>query len=197
VALSFHPNKNMTTGEGGCLVMNTAAEAKLFEKLRLQGVTRLPDGTYDCDILGGKANLTDIAAAIGMGQIARLDEANTRRRALAHLYFSHLDGTDLGLPPADFAQSNWHMFQILLPERLASHRPLVMEQLKAEGIGSGVHYPPIHMTTLYQQLGWRRGDLPHTESVAARILTLPLFAHMPECNVDRVCEALLMIIRRL
>lgn len=86
VALSFHPNKNMTTGEGGCLIVNNAAEATLFEKLRLQGVTRLADGTYDCDVLGGKANLTDIGAAIGLGQLAHLDQANARRRELARLY---------------------------------------------------------------------------------------------------------------
>lgn len=196
-ALSFHPNKNMTTGEGGCLVMNTVAEAKLFEKLRLQGVTRLPDGTYDCDLPGGKANLTDIAAAIGLGQIAHLDEANTIRRTLARVYFSKLNNGEIGLPPADFTQGNWHMFQVLLPERVAPHRALVMERLKAAGIGSGVHYPPIHMTTLYQQLGWRRGDLPHTESLADRILTLPLFPQMTVSDVERVCGALSEILKQL
>lgn len=195
VALSFHPNKNMTTGEGGCLIVNNAAEATLFEKLRLQGVTRLADGTYDCDVLGGKANLTDIGAAIGLGQLAHLDQANARRRELARLYLERLDGAGLGLPPADFEKTNWHMFQVLLPEALAARRPALIAALKAAGIGSGVHYPPIHTTTLYRNLGWRSGDLPHTESVAARILTLPLFPQMTDGDVERVCAALLCLTR--
>lgn len=195
VALSFHPNKNMTTGEGGCLFVNDADEATLFEKLRLQGVTRSPDGTYDCGILGGKANLTDIGAAIGLGQLAHLDAANARRRDLARLYLEKLQEAGLGLPPADFGQTNWHIFQVLLPASLASRRPAVIASLKAAGIGSGVHYPPIHTTTLYRNLGWREGDLPHTESVAARILTLPLFPQMTEADVERVCAALIAIVK--
>jgi len=190
VAFSFHPNKNMTTGEGGCLVMNDEAEARLFEKFRLQGVTRTPDGTYDCDLLGGKANLTDIAAAIGIGQLKHLDQLNARRRELAQLYIERLTDCDVELPPDDFGQSNWHMFQILLPEQLAALRPAVIQRLKAAGIGSGVHYPAIHTTSLYRQLGWRSGDLPQTESVAARILTLPLFPQMRDSDVDRVCDTL-------
>ncbi|MFL6716857.1 MAG: DegT/DnrJ/EryC1/StrS family aminotransferase, partial [Burkholderiaceae bacterium] len=82
-----------------------------------------------------------------------------------------------------------------LPESLASRRAAVMASLKAAGIGSGVHYPAIHTTTLYRNLGWRRGDLPHTESAAARILTLPLFPQMTEGDVERVCAALLAIVK--
>ena len=195
MALSFHPNKNMTTGEGGCLIVNSAAEATHFEKLRLQGVTRSADGTYDCDVLGGKANLTDICAAIGLGQLAYLDQANARRRELARLYLEQLHGASLGLPPADFEQTNWDMFQVLLPEALAARHPALIAALKAAGIGSGVHYPAIHTTTLYRNLGWRRGDLPHTESVAARILTLPLFPQMADDDVERVCTALLAMVK--
>lgn len=197
VAFSFHPNKNMTTGEGGCLVLNDETEARQFEKLRLQGVTRSPDGTYDCDVLGGKANLTDIAAAIGLGQLKRLDEFNQRRRELARLYLTRLAGTGFGLPPADFMQSNWHMFQIVLPERLAAHRATLIAQFKDAEIGVGVHYPAIHTTSLYRRLGWREGDLPHTEAVAARILTLPLFPQMRDSDVDRVCTALTYFINRI
>ena len=116
VSFSFHANKNMTSGEGGCLVLNNEAEARLFEKLRLQGVSRFPDGSMDVDVLGGKANLTDIAAALGLGQLAQLDGFNTRRAALARLYFQHIDPClGLDLPPADFEHSNWHTFQALLP----------------------------------------------------------------------------------
>ena len=194
VAFSFHPNKNMTTGEGGCLVLNNEQEARLFEKLRLQGVTRDIDGTYECDVLGGKANLTDIAAAIGLGQLKKLDEYNGRRRTLAAQYFVHIDACALkdrlSLPPAEFAQSNWHMFQVLLPEALAPQRGRLIAQMKELGIGVGVHYPAIHTTALYRELGWRAGQLPYTENVAARLLTLPLFPRMDEGDIQRVCQAL-------
>ncbi len=197
VAFSFHPNKNMTTGEGGCLVMNSEEEARQFEKLRLQGVTRNADGTYDCDVLGGKANLTDIAAAIGLGQIKRLDQANLRRRELARLYFPKLAGLPLQLPPADFENSNWHMFQVLLPEALAGQRAEVMRLLREAGIATGLHYPAIHTMSLYKARGLAERPLPHTESVAARILTLPLFPAMQEADVDRVATSLRQVLAAL
>ena len=190
VAFSFHPNKNMTTGEGGCLVMNTEQEAVQFEKLRLQGVTRNADGTYDCDVLGGKANLTDIAAAVGLGQLKRLDQFNLRRRNLARLYFAHLAGLPLELPPPDFEDSNWHMFQVLLPVNLAKQRWEIMTRMRELGVALGIHYPAIHTTTLYRNLNLVTVPLPHTESVASRILTLPLFTAMQNGDVERVAKAL-------
>ena len=188
-AFSFHPNKNMTTGEGGALVMNTDAEATLFEKLRLQGVSRLADGTYDCDVLGGKANLTDIAAAIGLGQIKQLDAFNARRRELARLYFSVLAGLPIELPPADFVNSNWHMFQVLLPAELSAQRAEVIRLMREAGFALGIHYPAIHLMSLYRQQALAFA-LPHTESVGARIVTLPLFPAMADDDVGRVAAAL-------
>ncbi len=197
VAFSFHPNKNMTTGEGGCLVMNTEQEARHFEKLRLQGVTRSADGTYECDLLGGKANLTDIAAAIGLGQLRRLDQFNQRRSELARLYFARLAGLPLSLPPTDFAHSNWHMFQVLLPAGLAEKRGQGIRLMRESGIALGVHYPAIHKTSLYRELGLDRARLPHTESVAARILTLPLFPSMQDADVERVAMSLTRVLEIL
>lgn len=197
VAFSFHPNKNMTTGEGGCLVMNTELEARQFEKLRLQGVTRFADGTYDCDILGGKANLTDIAAAIGLGQLKRLDQFNKRRRELARRYFVQLQGLPVELPPADFAQSNWHMFQVLLPAELANKRGAVISLMRETGIAVGVHYPAIHQTSLYRERGLAATPLPCTEDVAGRILTLPLFPSMLDNDIDRVAMSLSEILTQL
>jgi len=191
VSISFHANKNLTTAEGGCLVMNTEAEARTFEKLRLQGVTRFPDGTMDVDLLGGKANLTDVAAAIGLGQLKSLDGFTARRRELARLYFQHFD-TRLGceLPAAEFERANWHMFQPLLPlERLAGGRPRFIEAMKQGGIGVGVHYPAMHLFTLFRQRGCRPGDFPVSEHIGARTVTLPLFPAMQDEDVKRVCEA--------
>ncbi|MEG1970823.1 MAG: DegT/DnrJ/EryC1/StrS aminotransferase family protein, partial [Burkholderiaceae bacterium] len=197
VSFSFHPNKNITSGEGGCLVMNDEAEARLFEKLRLQGVTRLPDGTMDVDVLGGKANLTDIAAAIGLGQLARLDEFTARRRELARVYFEHFDRS-LGceLPVEEFESGNWHMFQPLLP--LASMRMSRAEfiaAMKAEGIGVGVHYPAMHLFTLFRGLGHAEGEFPVAEEIGCRTVTLPLFAAMSEADVVRVCQAMSRVLR--
>ncbi len=196
VSISFHPNKNMTTAEGGCLVMSTRAEAARFERLRLQGVQRFADGEMDVEELGGKANLTDVAAAIGLGQLKRLDEFNTRRKALAQRYFERIDRSlGLGLPLDDFEHSNWHMFQVLLPlESLRLDRAAFIEAMKQRGIGIGVHYPAMHLFTLYRGLGHKEGDFPAAERVGERIVSLPLFPAMAETDVDRVCSALRAVV---
>jgi dTDP-4-amino-4,6-dideoxygalactose transaminase len=199
VSFSFHPNKNITSIEGGCLVLNDDREAKLAEQYRLQGVVRSGLDGMEVEVLGGKFNLTDVAARVGLGQLARLDEFTARRRELAHAYFARLDtpelrATGFGLPVADFTQGNWHMFQIILPEGFVLTRAEVMSRLQAEGIGSGVHYPAIHLFALYRRLGWTNGDFPLAESVCRRILTLPLFPTMTEVEVDRVSSALAAIL---
>ncbi|TDR82629.1 DegT/DnrJ/EryC1/StrS family aminotransferase [Paludibacterium purpuratum] len=197
VSFSFHPNKNMTSGEGGCLVMNDEDEARLFEKLRLQGVTRLPDGTMDVDVLGGKANLTDIAAAIGLGQLERLEAFNARRRELAQRYFERLDpALGLELPLADFVNGNWHMFQPLLPlARMRMTRGEFIEAMKQQGIGIGVHYPAMHLFSLFKAHGFKTGDFPIAEDIGARTITLPLFPAMRDEDIDRVCTALSQVMK--
>ena len=189
VSFSFHANKNLTTAEGGALVLPADADPSRCERLRLQGVQRLADGTMEVDLLGGKSNLTDIAAAIGLGQLKRLDEFTARRRALAQRYFDRLPGaTALGLPPADFTNSNWHMFQPLLPA--GTDRGRFIAGMKERGIGVGVHYPPLHTFALYRGLGFRPGQFPVAEAIGGRIVTLPLFPAMADRDVDRVCNAL-------
>ena len=189
VAISFQANKNLTTAEGGCLVMNTGEEARLLEKLRLQGITRFSDGGMDVDVLGGKSNLTDIAAVIGLLQLPKLEGFNAKRRALAKHYFEHWN-RDLGceLPPADFEQTNWHMFQPLLPlDRMTITRGEFIERMKAEGVGVGVHYPAMHMFALYRSLGFRKGQYPVAEEIGRSTVTLPLFPAMKNADVERVC----------
>lgn len=191
VSFSFHANKNMTSGEGGCLVLNDEDEARLFEKLRLQGVTRHADGGMDVDVLGGKSNMTDIAAAIGLGQLPRLEDFNARRRALAARYFRHFDRA-LGceLPLEDMSQSNWHMFQPLLPlERMSIDRGEFIARMKDLGIGVGVHYPAMHLFTLFREMGFQPGDFPVAEDIGRRTVTLPLFPAMADEDVERVCAA--------
>jgi len=191
VSFSFHANKNFTTSEGGCLVLNNEEEARRFEKLRLQGVTRLPDGGMEVESWGGKANLTDVAAAIGLGQLRHLDDFNRRRRQLAERYFARWDpALGFTLPPADLeGHGNWHMFQPLLPPRLAPRRGEFIAGMKAQGIGVGVHYPAMHLFSLFRQRGHAAGDFPVAEDLGARTITLPLFPAMTDADVDRVCDA--------
>ncbi len=199
-SFSFHPNKNITSIEGGCLVMNDEREAKLAEQYRLQGVIRSGVDGMDVEVPGGKFNLTDVAARVGLGQLPHLEEFNAKRRELARAYFELLDtpsgrALELGLPPADFSNSNWHMFQIILAEKkLSITRAGVMEKLTAVGVGSQVHYPAIHLFSLYRKLGWKAGDFPHAEYAGRNILTLPLFPTMTRADVVRVVEALLAIL---
>jgi dTDP-4-amino-4,6-dideoxygalactose transaminase len=195
VSFSFHPNKNLTSIEGGALVLNNEEEAVLATKYRLQGITRTGFDGMDCDVLGGKYNLTDVAARVGLGQLPHLERFTAQRKKLVRAYFAGLEGgpavkLGVGLPVPDFENSNWHMFQITLPlERLSIDRAGFMEQLKARGIGSGHHYPAIHLFTLYRARGFAPGMFPHAERFGVSNVTLPLFTLMTEADVARVCAA--------
>jgi dTDP-4-amino-4,6-dideoxygalactose transaminase len=197
VSFSFQVNKNVMTAEGGCLVVNNADEAQLAEKYRLQGVSRSGLDGIDVDVLGGKYNMTEIAATIGLGQMAYLATFNAQRLALARHYF-HAFGTDFEaryaaeLPIADFTQSNWHMFHLVLPERIT--RASFMQQMLDQNIGLGFHYAPIHLFTLYRQRGFKEGMFPVAERVCRQVVTLPLFPSMNESDVERVVGAVKAIL---
>src|SRR5436853_2563778 len=116
VAFSFHPNKNLTTIEGGALVLDDAEEAREAELERFHGIRRMPDGDLDVVLPGGKSNFSDVSAAIGLGQLAQLDGFNARRRELAERYFRKLDcDPPLALPGAADGGHCWHIFTPLLP----------------------------------------------------------------------------------
>ncbi len=204
VSFSFHANKNITTIEGGCLVMNDDAEAKLAEQYRLQGVVRSGHDGMEVERVGGKYNLTDVAARVGLGQLPHLAAFTERRRALARRYFDCFDreflaAIDCRLPVADFTCSNWHMFQVILPEahlaKRAMRRADVMAALADRGIGTGVHYPALHLFALYRRLGWKDGDFPHAEYAGRNTLTLPLFPTMTDGDVERVVDGLQAVLR--
>ena len=197
VSFSFQANKNITTSEGGCLVLNSDAEAALAEKYRLQGVTRSGWDGIEVDVLGGKYNMTDISAAIGLGQFAKLDAITAHRRHLAKRYFDLLgegfeEKTGARLPPKDFESTNWHLFQIVLPDRIS--RPEFMERMKAHNIGIGFHYAPIHLFKLYRALGFREGMYPIAERIGRQIVSLPMFYAMNEADVERVCSAMVEVL---
>jgi dTDP-4-amino-4,6-dideoxygalactose transaminase len=206
VSFSFQANKNLSTVEGGCLVLNNADEAKLAEKFRLQGLTRQGMDGMDVDVLGGKDNLTDVNAVIGLHQLKQLPAFQARRSALARQYFdairseiksASLDGLDLELPVENFTDSNWHMFQVVLPlEQLNIDRAQVMTELKDLGIGTGVHYPTITGFTLYQKLGYKTEATPIAQRIGRSILTLPLFPGMADGDIGRIASALVGILKK-
>jgi dTDP-4-amino-4,6-dideoxygalactose transaminase len=193
VTFSFHPNKNITTIEGGALVVNDAAEARRVETLRFHGIERLADGTRDVAFPSGKFNLPDVNARIGVDQLARLPKFLARRRALVERYFERF-ATEPGceLPPRPGAEDgqSWNMFSVLLPlAELRMTRQEFRDALAARGIATGVSYEALHLSTLGKRYGYQRGDLPVAERIAALTVTLPLHAAMVAADVDRVCAA--------
>jgi dTDP-4-amino-4,6-dideoxygalactose transaminase len=197
VSFSFQVNKNIMTGEGGCLVVNSAQEAALAERYRLQGVSRHGLDGIDVDVLGGKYNMTEIAAALGLGQLPRLTSFNAQRLALARHYFDCF-GEEFErqyaaeLPIADFDQSNWHMFHLVLPDRIK--RATFMQRMLDLSIGVGFHYAAIHLFTLYRRRGFKEGMFPVAERVCRQIVTLPLFPSMTKSDVERVVSAVKSIL---
>jgi len=206
VSFSFQANKNLTTVEGGCLVLNNADEAKLAEKFRLQGLTRQGMDGMDVDVLGGKDNLTDVNAVIGLQQLKQLPTYQTRRSALARQYFdvmraelksAGLENLKLELPVENFSETNWHMFQVVLPlDQLHCDRAQVMTELKDFGIGTGVHYPAITGFTLYKEQGYKTSDTPIAERIGRSILTLPLFPGMADDDIGRIASGLIGILKK-
>jgi hypothetical protein len=200
VAFSFHPNKNMTTIEGGALVVNDAGEAGRVDALRFHGITIRPDRTRDVAFPGGKFNLPDVNARIGVAQLAQLPLFLATRRALVARYFERF-ATDppCVLPPAprDGDGQTWNMFPVLLPlARMTMTREQFRAALDAEGIGTGVSYEALHLCTLGRRYGYREGDFPVTERIAGETVTLPLHAAMTDHDVDRVCAATAAILAR-
>ena len=205
VSFSFQANKNLSTVEGGCLVFNNLDEAKLAEKLRLQGVTRQGMDGMDVDVLGGKDNLTDVNAVIGLHQLKQLPQFQAKRTELARHYFASLrqeiqsaglESLHLELPPENFTDSNWHMFQVVLPlNQLQVDRAQVMTELKELGIGTGLHYPAITGFSLYKKLGYQVSDTPIAERIGRSILTLPLFPGLNQSDVGRICKSLVAILK--
>ena len=192
VTFSFHPNKNMTAIEGGALVCNDDDEARRVEVLRFHGIERLPDGTRDVAFPGGKFNLPDVNARIGLEQLARLPQFLAHRRALVLHYFERFPAdAHCVLPPrpVDGDGQSWNMFCILLPDALPCSRKDFRDALAARGIATGVSYEALHLSTIGRRFGYRRGDLPNTERIAERTVSLPLHAAMSVADVDRVCAA--------
>jgi dTDP-4-amino-4,6-dideoxygalactose transaminase len=193
VTFSFHPNKNITSIEGGAIVCNDAEEARRIEVLRFHGIERLADGTRDVAIASGKFNLPDVNARIGIDQLERLPAFLAHRRKLVERYFERFATRPACvLPPVPVTGDgqSWNMFCVLLPlAEMRMSRKTFRDALAARGIATGISYEALHLSTLGRRFGYRRGDLPNTERIADSTVTLPLHAAMSVEDVDRVCAA--------
>jgi UDP-4-amino-4,6-dideoxy-N-acetyl-beta-L-altrosamine transaminase len=198
---SFHAVKVMTTGEGGMAVTQDGALAERLRLLRSHGVTRErdvltgePEGgwVYEQQALGFNYRMTDIQAALGSSQLARLDLQRRRRAALVERYRRMLDGLPIRLPhcPGD-RESSWHLFVVELDDSTPlPSRAQVFARMREAGIGVNVHYIPIHTQPYFAALGFMAGDFPAAERFYRRALTLPLFPAMSDAQQDQVVAAL-------
>jgi dTDP-4-amino-4,6-dideoxygalactose transaminase len=191
VCFSFHPNKNMTTIEGGAISGGSPDELKAIELHRWHGLVKSGLDGFDALLPGGKYNLSDVAAAVGLGQLKRLEEFNARRRALIARYYELWQkDAPLRLPERGDEGHSWHVFTPLLPlAQLSISRAQFMEAMKVQGIGTGIHYPAIHLFSAYRALGYRDGQFPNAERIGRETVTLPLFPAMQPGDVDRVVAA--------
>lgn len=204
---SFYANKTVTTGEGG---MATTADPALAERMRMMSLHGLSHdawgrfskgGSWDYRILapGFKYNLTDVAAALGIHQLARAEEMRKDRERLARRYLETLSNLEeIDLPPVpDGRIHSWHLFPVRIRlEKLSIDRNSFIAELKEAGVGCSVHWRPLHLHPYYAEtFGWRAEDLPAASAVWERIVSLPLFPAMTDAEhehvvavVQRICE---------
>ncbi|MGH9317403.1 MAG: DegT/DnrJ/EryC1/StrS family aminotransferase [Thermoanaerobaculia bacterium] len=199
---SFYANKTITTGEGGMAVTGDAALAERMRLMSLHGLSQDAWGRYaggtswDYRILapGFKYNLTDIAAAIGIHQLARAEEMRQRREAVARRYLESLAQVEeIDLPPEDPNRiQSWHLFPVRLRlERLSIDRNAFIDALRGAGVGCSVHWRPLHLHPYYQQtFGWRPEDLPVATGLWQRLVSLPIFPRMHEDEVAFVVRTI-------
>jgi UDP-4-amino-4-deoxy-L-arabinose-oxoglutarate aminotransferase len=204
---SFHPIKNITTGEGGMLCSEDAALIDRVRRLRFHG---LDVDAYDRETRGRvpqaevqepgyKYNMTDIAAALGLGQLARLDEFNRKRATLSARYRARLaelpEVRPLELPGYPMGHA-WNLFVVRIADEARVSRDGLTAGLKERGIGTGRHFRAVHLQRYYRNaFPVRPGDLPNTEWNSARLCSLPLFPDMSTTEVDRVVDAIRVILR--
>ncbi|MBP1710198.1 MAG: pyridoxal phosphate-dependent aminotransferase [Deltaproteobacteria bacterium] len=201
---SFHPIKNITTGEGGMITLNNAGLEKKLRLMRFHGIERDAwkrygkggNPSYDIMEPGYKYNMPDLLAALGLAQMDRWEELNARRQVLAGLYLDGLKGLrKLDLPQApEYVHTHaWHLFIVKIKDY---PRDAFMEKLADYNIGYGLHFPPAHaLSYVRKNYGSAGRSLPETRRAAPRILSLPLFPDMTEDDVQYVCRAVKEILK--
>ncbi len=204
---SFYANKTITTGEGGMLVTRDQAVAQRARVMRLHGMNRdafdrftatVPSWYYEVVAPGFKYNLTDIAAALGIHQLRRLEGFHHRREAIAARYhdaFADLPLLRAPLPPAGDRHA-WHLYVVRLAEDAGITRDAFVERLFGAGIGVSVHYIPLHLHPYWRdRYRLRPEQFPHSQHAYERSLTLPLYTRMTDADVERVVAAVRAALR--
>jgi len=187
---SFHPVKAITTGEGGAVTTNSAVLADGLRRFRNHGMVRRPDlggWYYDVETLGYNYRITDLQAALGTSQLAKLARFVLRRNELAERYRELLASLPLDLPPSapPGVRHAYHLFAVRVPNRRA-----VYDAMHAAGIGVQVHYVPIYKHPLFADVGRSASDFPETERAYDGLLSLPMYPALSERDQDRVVEVL-------
>ncbi len=194
-AFGFYANKQMTTGEGGVLTMADPAVKERVDSERNQG--RAPNMDWlDHDRLGFNYRLSDIACAVGLGQLERLEQLLAGRSRVAGLYreaLQDIEGLELPCPDEGRRRRGWFVFVVQLPGR--APRDEVVRSLAERGVPSKPYFPAVHLLSFYRErFGHREGEFPVCEDVAARSIALPFFPQMSEGQVSRVAEALAQVL---
>lgn len=202
---SFYANKTLTTGEGGMLTTADDEIAARIGRLRQHGLNReawerfrVPKSwDYDIAEAGYKYNLTDIAASIGLGQLARSGDLWKRRQLVAELYIDLLAGVS-GIEPLEVLDGRvhaWHLFVVVLdPTVVKLDRNTVIDRLQELGIGTSVHYRPLHQHSYYRDtMGYRDEDFPAASRAFERIISLPIYPGLEHSSVNHVIESLVEI----
>lgn len=204
---SFYATKTLTTGEGGMVTTESAEISERIRMLSLHGIDKdawkryTAEGTwrYDIQEVGYKYNLTDLQASLGIAQLRKCDAMRARRSSLAERYnnaLASLDCFEIPQMPLE-GQHAWHLYVIQVnSSALRIDRNRVIEELKSRGIGTSVHFIPLHLHTLYQEkLGYRTGQFPNAEEHFERAISLPIYPAMTDEDSNRVIEALYDIAR--
>ena len=187
---AFYANKQMTTGEGGMIVPRDAGEAARLRSERNQG-RAIDMGWLDHDRLGFNYRLSDLAAALGVAQVEKLDSLLQRRAAVARLYeerLAGLEGVRTPIAGRDAELRSWFVYTVRLPQ--GTDRDEVVRKLAERGVASKAYLPCIHLFPHLRELGYREGQFPVAEAASASSLALPFFPAMSEAQVDRVCQEL-------
>jgi perosamine synthetase len=201
-AFSFYATKNITTGEGGMLVTSDDEFADKARCLRLHGISKgawkrySRDGSWFYEVLdaGYKLNLPDILSAIGSAQLVRADHFYQRRSEIASHYrdrFSQIESLEVPPDTGREGEHSWHLFLLRLrPSLLGIDRGHFIEELKKLGIGSAVHFIPLHLHPYYQHsFGYKNGDFPRAEDAFSRCISLPLYPSLTDGDITRVVRA--------
>jgi dTDP-4-amino-4,6-dideoxygalactose transaminase len=205
-AFSLYAGKNITTGEGGMLTTDDAEVASSVRQKRLHGISRdawkryTAEGSwyYEVESLGFKYNMTDINAAIGIHQLDRVEGFQDRRRKIV----AHYDELFAGVPgiirpeAPDSCESAWHLYVVRIdPGSVSISRNDVIEALKADNIGTSVHFIPVHHHPFYQErLGCSRDDYSNANRLYEQSISLPLFPTMTDADVEGVAHSLTRIV---